>query len=74
MTKFFEVKTRNNKKKDFSRVDTSTQRGMGRYGTGGNSAATVGPRVGKAPLPLYWLIDGQLGIIDTTNNALVERD
>lgn len=67
-------RTKNNKGKDFSQVDISTNRGMGRYSASTNSAASSGPRLGKPQTPYLWLYEGNEGAIDSSNNALVIRN
>jgi hypothetical protein len=45
MVKFFKTTTKDNRKKDFTQVDTSTSRGIGRFGSPSGSAVSSGPRV-----------------------------
>lgn len=54
MTKFFKITTRDNRKKDFTQVDTSTSRGMGRHGKPGGTAGASGPRAGRKSFFVTW--------------------
>jgi hypothetical protein len=71
MRDLFNPKVRNNKGKDFSRVDTSTQRGMGRFNSAGSGASGIGPRVGRMNPDLIAYVYNLQGVVDTNGNLLV---
>lgn len=55
MNDLFNTKIRDNRGKDFSNIDTSVSRGMGRYGANVGSSGSTGPRVvSEIPIFMTW--------------------